>query len=56
MNYLTHLECGKCGERLEPDRLWNLCPKCARPLLARYDFATAKGIIARDAGESRADN
>ena len=56
MNYLTHLECGKCGERLEPDRLWNLCPKCAKPLLARYDLATARGVIARDAGGSRADN
>jgi threonine synthase len=56
MNYFTHLECGKCGERLDPDRLWNLCPKCAKPLLARYDLETAKGNIARDAGQSRADN
>lgn len=56
MNYFTHLECGKCGERLEPDRLWNLCPKCAKPLLARYDLSTAKGNIARDAGASRANN
>jgi threonine synthase len=56
MNYFTHLECGKCGERLDPDRLWNLCPKCAKPLLARYDLSTAKGNIARDAGGSRADN
>ncbi|MGD8413051.1 MAG: threonine synthase [Candidatus Latescibacterota bacterium] len=56
MNYLTHLECGKCGERLDPDRLWNLCPKCTKPLLARYDLATASGVIARDAAGSRADN
>jgi threonine synthase len=56
MNYLTHIECGMCGERLEADRLWNLCPKCARPLLVRYDLSTAKGVVGRDAGESRANN
>jgi len=56
MNYLTHLECGKCGDRLDPNRLWNLCPQCAKPLLARYDLATAKGVIARDTGASRANN
>jgi len=56
MSYFTHLECGKCGERLEPDRLWNLCPKCDKPLLARYDLSTAKGNVARDSGKSRPDN
>jgi threonine synthase len=35
---LTHLECGLCGLELEADRLWNLCPKCGKPLLARYDL------------------
>jgi threonine synthase len=43
---LTHLECGLCGERLEADRLWNLCPKCAKPLLARYDLAAARAAVA----------
>lgn len=56
MNYLTHLECSLCGDRLEPDRLWNLCPKCSKPLLARYDLTTASGNIARDAGASRPYN
>ncbi len=56
MNYFTHLECGKCGKRLEPDRLWNLCPAGGNPLLARYALDTARGNIARDAGESRTDN
>ena len=40
-SYLTHLECGLCGEKLDADRLWNLCPKCGKPLLARYDLAAA---------------
>jgi len=53
MSYLTHLECGKCGERLEPEKLWTLCPKCAKPLLARYDLHTIRGSVARDADLSR---
>jgi threonine synthase len=43
--FLTHLECGLCGEKLEPDRLWNLCPKCGKPLLVRYDLAAAARAV-----------
>ena len=42
MDYLTHLECVLCGERYEADRLQRMCPKCARPLLARYDLAAIR--------------
>ena len=45
---LSHLECGLCGERLEPDRLWNLCPKCGKPLLARYDLDAARATVTRE--------
>lgn len=38
---LSHLECGMCGARYDADRLINLCPSCARPLLARYDLDKA---------------
>ena len=48
-SYLSHLECGRCGERLEPDRLWNLCPKCQKPLLARYDLEAARAAVDRSA-------
>lgn len=41
MNFFTHLECGMCGNQLEPDRTWNLCPECSKPLLARYDLEAA---------------
>ena len=47
-SFLSHLECGLCGERLEADRLWNLCPKCGKPLLARYDLAAARAAVARE--------
>ncbi len=43
--FLAHLECGLCGERLDPDRLWNLCPKCGKPLLARYDLEAARAAV-----------
>jgi threonine synthase len=47
-SFLSHLECGLCGERLEADRLWNLCPKCGKPLLARYDLAGARAAVSRE--------
>ncbi len=44
-SFLTHLECSLCGKQYEADRLWNLCTKCNKPLLARYDLeAIAWGI------------
>jgi len=42
MSYLSHLECGNCATTQEADRLWNLCPECQRPLLARYDMDAAR--------------
>ncbi|HUT07694.1 MAG TPA: threonine synthase [Candidatus Latescibacteria bacterium] len=46
-SYLSHLECGLCGERLDADRLWNLCPACLKPLLVRYDLDAAKAGFVR---------
>ncbi len=40
-SFLTHLECGRCGRQYDADRLWNLCPECGKPLLARYDLPAA---------------
>ena len=48
MNFLSHLECGLCGEILEAQKVWNLCPKCSKPLLARYDLEAAKKSINRE--------
>ena len=45
---LTHLECGKCGEVYDADRLMNLCPACSRPLLARYDLAKAAQTLTKE--------
>jgi threonine synthase len=37
-----------CGINVEADRLWNLCPKCQKPLLARYDLRAARKALDRD--------
>ena len=56
MNYLSHLECSQCGQRFEPNRLWNLCPVCDKPLLARYDLAAARQDLDHDAISTRGSN
>jgi threonine synthase len=53
-SYLSHLECSRCGELLDADRIWNLCPECHKPLLARYDMARAKQEFPREALAGRA--
>lgn len=42
MSFLSHLECSMCKLELEADRLWNLCPACRKPLLARYNLKAVK--------------
>ncbi len=56
MSFLTHLECALCGSRLDADRLWNLCPQCNKPLLARYDLAQARRAVTREQIAGRAPN
>lgn len=45
MSFLTHLECSMCGDRLDADQLQGMCPRCRRPLLARYDLPAARAAI-----------
>jgi threonine synthase len=47
VSYLSYLECGLCGRKLEADHLWNLCPECDKPLLARYDLGAARQKLDR---------
>jgi threonine synthase len=56
MNFLTHLECALCGQELEADRLWNLCPTCDKPLLARYDLEKASRAVSREEINRREPN
>jgi threonine synthase len=45
MSFLTHLECAWCNRVLDADHLWNLCPDCSRPLLARYALDAAAEVF-----------
>jgi threonine synthase len=56
MNFFTHLECGYCGEKYPADKLWNLCTKCGKPLLAKYDLNAAKKSFAKESLKSRHEN
>ncbi len=56
MSFLSHLECAMCGKELEADRLWNLCPACGKPLLARYDLERASRAISREVIAGREAN
>lgn len=41
---VTHLFCSACGEKYEPNKLYNLCV-CGKPLLVAYDLdAAAKSL------------
>jgi threonine synthase len=56
VSFLTHLECALCGREYEADRLWNLCPDCGRPLLARYDLNAAHRAVSREEIAKREPN
>ena len=56
MSFLTHLECAMCGQEFEADRLWNLCPSCDKPLLARYDLERASRTLTREEVAGREAN
>lgn len=56
MSYFTHLECAMCNKRLDADKLWNLCPDCGKPLLARYDTERAKLTFTTEVVAGRAPN
>jgi threonine synthase len=48
MSFLSHLECGLCGEQYDAAKQWNLSPCCSKPLLARYDIKNARQIFSKD--------
>jgi len=53
---VTHLECAACGLEYEARRLLNLCTKCGKPLLVRYDLAQAARTLTKESlGTRRAD-
>ena len=47
MNYVTHLECSACNARHAAGKLHNLCEKCGKPLLVRYDLESVRRALPR---------
>ena len=54
--FLTHLVCSACGTEHDAACLQNLCTKCHKPLLAKYDLKTVSRKLTRQELRARADN
>ncbi len=48
MSYLSHLECSYCRSTFDAEKLHTVCPKCGKPLLARYDLEHAKRSLRKE--------
>jgi len=53
MNFLSHLECPKCGAQPDAHVPQNLCPNCGAPLLVRYRLDAAKQQLSPDTFATR---
>ena len=56
--HLSHLECGTCSAREEPNRLQSRCGSCSGPLLARYRLTdpaipSLEEVLSRPPGQFR---
>jgi threonine synthase len=45
---VTHLECAACGLKHEARQLQNLCTKCGKPLLVKYDLKRAAESLKKE--------
>lgn len=55
MNYLSHLECSKCGVTFDAEQLIRVCLECGYPLLARYHIDRAAQALDKEQVASRPD-
>ena len=53
--FLTHLVCSACGTEHDAAWLQNLCTKCQKPLLPKYDLKTISRKLTRQKLRARAD-
>ncbi|MDQ6717101.1 MAG: threonine synthase, partial [Gemmatimonadota bacterium] len=51
--HATHLECANCHAEYSATELHNLCTKCGKPLLARYDLTRISKILTKAALRTR---
>lgn len=45
---VTHLECSACQTKFPPNKVYNLCLECQKPLLVKYDLGRAKALLTPD--------
>ncbi|HMS39683.1 MAG TPA: threonine synthase [Pyrinomonadaceae bacterium] len=45
---VTNLYCSACAEKYEPNKIYNLCPNCAKPLLVEYDLKKASQTLTKE--------
>src|SRR5689334_16408163 len=50
---VTHLYCSACAEKYEPNKLYNLCEKCGKPLMVAYDLEKAAETLTKESLKSR---
>jgi threonine synthase len=55
MNFLSHLECSKCGVTFDAEQLIRVCLECGYPLLARYHIDRAAQALDKEQVASRPD-
>jgi threonine synthase len=53
---VTHLECALCGTRHEANILQNLCIRCGKPLLVRYDLTKSAATLSPESLRTRVDS
>ena len=50
---VTNLYCSNCAEVYAPDKLYNLCAACGKPLLVSYDLDRAAETLTKESLKSR---
>lgn len=50
---VTHLYCSNCAEKYEPNKIYNLCEKCGKPLMAEYDLEKASETLTKESLKTR---
>ena len=53
---VSHLSCSACHKQYDPNRLYNLCQDCAKPLLVHYDLKHVSQTLHKESLASRAAN
>ncbi|HEY0426279.1 MAG TPA: threonine synthase [Pyrinomonadaceae bacterium] len=50
---VTHLYCSACGQTYKPNKLYNLCAACGKPLMVAYDLEKAAQTLTKESLKSR---